>query len=447
MNLDKFDIADVTSALEKGLICAKELVDLQLNKIKQEQEDLNCYVILDTKQAQVAATLSDQRRKDNKSLSALDGIPIAVKDNLNVHNLPTRNGSKFTHPINGDADVIRVLRDSGAIIIGKLNMDECAIGGTTNNPHYGPTFNPWKTGFVPGGSSGGASSAVAGGLAWAAIGTDTLGSIRLPAAYCGVVGLKATRDLISMNGIVPLSPSLDHVGPLCRSVRDARTFLHILAGSNIQFSSKEKREAILSQSRFGILESALGPSSDIAVTNAFEHAVEDLRRLGAYVTKVSLPDHDLNELRRSAFLFIEAESSKVLSKWVINHPDSYSKNLKSLLEYGRQISDKQLLKIKDKIAGAKIDIINLFKDIDFLITPTAPQTAFSFSDPVPINQAEFTALANIGGVPAISLPCGISPSGLPLSFQLMARPYGECGLLNAAESLEGIWGRLSLQKS
>ena len=446
MNLDKFDIADVTTALEGRSISAKELVDLQISQIKLRQDELNCYVTLDTKKARIAAALSDQRRNDNTSLSAIDGIPIAIKDNLNVSDLPTHNGSKFTHPVSGDADVIKVLRNSGAIIIGKLNMDECAIGGTTNNPHYGPTINPWKPGFVPGGSSGGASSAVAGGLAWAAIGTDTLGSVRLPAAYCGVVGLKATRGLISMNGIVPLSPSLDHVGPLCRSVRDARTFLNILSESNIQAHSEEKKTHLF-RSRVGVLESALGPQSDIAVADAFERAVEDLRHFGANVTKVSLPGYELNELRHYAFLFIEAESSNILSSWVIDHPDAYSENLKSLLEYGRKISENQLLKIREKIAGAKTAIINLFKDIDFLATPTAPQTAFAFSDPVPINQAEITGLANISGVPAISLPCGISASGLPLSFQLMARPYGEHDLLDAAESLEGIWGRFSLQHS
>ena len=445
MNLDKFDIADVTAALENRSISAKELVDLQISQINLRQEELNCYVTLDTKKARIAAALSDQRRNDNTSLSAIDGIPIAIKDNLNVSDLPTRNGSKFTHPVSGDADVIKVLRNSGAIIIGKLNMDECAIGGTTNNPHYGPTINPWKSGFVPGGSSGGASSAVAGGLAWAAIGTDTLGSVRLPAAYCGVVGLKATRGLISMNGIVPLSPSLDHVGPLCRSVRDARTFLNILAEGKIPVRSEEKRKNHLFRSRVGVLDTAIGPQSDIAVADAFERAVEDLRHFGANITNVSLPGYELNELRHSAFLFIEAEGSKVLSSWVNNHPDAYSENLKSLLEYGRKISENQLLKIREKIVGAQTAIINLFKDIDFLVTPTAPQTAFSFSDPVPTNQAEITGLANIGGVPAISLPCGISASGLPLSFQLMAKPYGEKDLLDAAESLEGIWGRFSLQ--
>ena len=447
MILDTFDIADVTAALKERSISARELVDLQISQIKLREKELNCYVTLATQQAQIAAVLSDQRRTDNKTLSAIDGIPIALKDNLNISGLPTLNGSKFAHPASGDADVIKALRNSGAIIMGKFNMDECAIGGTTNNPHYGPTINPWKPGFVPGGSSGGGSSAVASGLAWAAIGTDTLGSVRLPAAYCGVVGLKATHGLISMNGVVPLSPSLDHVGPLCRSVRDARTFLDILAEGKIEAGLEGKRGPHLSRSTVGVLTSALGSGSDIEVVDAFERAVEDLRHLGANVTKVSLSDYELNDLRHSAFLLIEAESSNVLSSWVMDNPDAYSESFKSLLEYGRKISDNQLLKIKEKMSGARMAIINLFKDIDFLVTPTAPQTAFSFLDPIPINQAEITGLANIGGVPAIALPCGISASGLPFSFQLMARPYREHDLLDAAEILEGIWGRFSPQHS
>ena len=205
MNIATLDIVDTAIALKKGCISSQELLDIQLKRIKRREKELNCYVELDIPQAIKAAKLSDSRRQRHKTLSVLDGIPIAVKDNIHVTGMSTRNGSCWHHQTYGDAKVVANLRGAGAIVLGKSNMDECAIGGTTANPHFGHTSNPWNLNFVPGGSSGGSGAAVASGLAWAALGTDTLGSVRLPAAYCGIVGMKATKGLIDMEGIAILS--------------------------------------------------------------------------------------------------------------------------------------------------------------------------------------------------------------------------------------------------
>lgn len=437
MTTRDWDISDACEALAAGRLSARELVDQSLAEMERHQTNLNCFVVVDDAGARQAAAESDVRRLDGAPLSPIDGIPVALKDNMNVEGLATRNGSLFHHAVSGDAVVTRRLRAAGAVILGKLNMDECAIGGTTNNPHFGPTHNPWRQGFNPGGSSGGAGSAVASGMAWAALGTDTLGSVRMPAAYCGVVGLKATLGLIDMTGIVPLSKTLDHVGPICRSVRDARLMLNILAG--ISADAPARRD--LSGLRIGVLEQV--PTADCTgdVATGFENALGDMSRLGAEIVRLSPGELEPRRLRRDAFLVIEAEGAIALAASLQQEPDAYSENFRAMMDYGRNLPAERLDAAHAHLAEIKQAINGLFADVDLVVTPTAPQSAFSFDDPAPASQAEYTGLANVAGGPAISLPCGLAPSGLPLAFQIMAAPHGEAELLNAAEVLETTWGR------
>lgn len=433
------DITEMAAALDEGQTTASDLTAQSLADIERLQPALNCFVVIDEAGAHRAAAESDQRRRQGGRLSALDGIPIALKDNIDVEGLATCNGSKFSHPVSGDATVSQKLRAAGAVILGKLNMDECAIGGTTDNPHYGRTHNPWRQNFVPGGSSGGAASAVASGLIWTALGTDTLGSVRLPAGCCGIVGLKATHGLIDMAGIVDLSNTLDHVGPLCRSVRDATLMLGVLA----DWSADDTARHDLSGLTVGVLEQVPGPDCTREVADGFEKAVGDVRQLGANVVTLSPPNLDLRNLRREAFLIIEAEGAEALAASLQSDPAAYSENLTAMLAYGRNLPSDRLQSAYQALAAAKDVVRDMFSAVDLVVSPTAPQTAFSFDDPAPVNQAEITGLANISGCPAISLPCGLSPSGLPLAFQIMAAPYDEATLLSAAEVLEKTWGRLT----
>jgi len=438
------DMTATAAALTEGRITARELLARHLADIGGLQPALNCFVAVDEAGAGRAAADADQRRRQGASLSAIDGIPIALKDNINVEGLTTRNGSTYLHPVIEDAAVSHKLRAAGAVILGKLNMDECAIGAATDNPHYGRTHNPWRRGFIPGGSSGGAASAVAAGLAWAALGTDTLGSVRLPAGYCGIVGLKATHGLIDMTGIVPLSKTLDHVGPLCRSVRDARFLVGLLAGPTpAGWSAKAPPRDDLAGLKVGVLEQVSGPDCTEEVADGFSNALDDLRRLGADTVALTLPDLEPRRLRREAFLIIEAEGAEALAASLQAEPAAYSDNLKAMLDYGRDLPAARRRSAYQALAEAKTALTGLFDKVDLLVSPTAPQTAFSFDDPAPANQAEISGLANISGCPAISLPCGLSPSGLPLAFQIMAAPYDEATLLAAAEVLENTWGRLT----
>ena len=435
------DIVEISTALDAGEISASTLLAQTLAYIERRQAELNCFVELDVVGAQRSAESSDRRRQGGTVLSLLDGVPVALKDNIDALGFATRNGAKYSHSVSGDAVVSDLLRRAGAVILGKLNMDECAIGGITDNPHNGPTDNPWKPGFVPGGSSGGSASAVAGGLAWVALGTDTLGSVRLPAGYCGIVGLKATRGLISMDGIVPLSPAFDHVGPLCRSVRDARLLLDVLVCSPPPDWSIEK-DRRLDGARLGVFTEEINQLSEPIIANSFHRAIEDARGAGADIIELSLPDFDLNELRVAAFLKIESDGAKAMAESLRDHPEAYSESLIAMLNYGRTMRPDRLHDAQEKVARAKAVLLALFGEVDFLATPTAPQLAFSRAQSAPRNQAIFTGLANIFEGPAISLPSGISDEGLPVAFHLMAAPNEEAHLLNVAEDLERRWGRV-----
>ena len=211
----------IAQAIRHKEISAEEVVQAHLDRIGQVNGALNAVVQLCADRAVSEAKAADEALARGDSVGPLHGVPMTLKDSLDTEGIISTGGTKGRESFvpSEDSVVAARLRAAGAILLGKLNMHECALGATTDNPHHGPTHNPWRAGYTPGGSSGGCGAAVAAGLVLAALGTDTLGSVRLPAAYCGIVGLKATMGLISTRGVVPLSPSLDHIGPLCRSVR------------------------------------------------------------------------------------------------------------------------------------------------------------------------------------------------------------------------------------
>jgi len=408
-----WDLTEAALALRSGEITAETLLDQHLQTIGLRQPQLNCFVTLDEAGARAAAKGSAARHFGGAPLSMLDGIPIALKDNIDVAGLPTSNGTAELRPASEDAEVTARLRAAGAVLLGKLNMHECALGATTDNPHHGPTHNPWRPGHTPGGSSGGSGAAVAAGLVLAALGTDPLGSVRLPAAYCGIVGLKATMGLIGTRGVVPLSHSLDHVGPLCRSVRDSSLLLALLAGEDL--------------------------SEDVAA--GFTQAEKVLQDLGAKLVPLFLQALAPGTLQRPALLVIEAEGADALADPLRQTPDAFSDDLKSKLAYGHDAPAGRLVQARHLLAEAGLVVRKALEQIDLIASPTAPQTAFAFTDPVPVNQARLTMLANISGCPAITLPCGVAPSGLPLAMQLIAPPFDEAELLGAAQILENTWGR------
>lgn len=445
------DLTEVALALREGKFTAGALLDQHLATIDRLEPRLNCFITIDDSMARKAAEASEKRYRDGAPLSMLDGIPVALKDNIDQAGLPTSNGTALSRIADDDAEVTARLREAGAVLLGKLNMDECALGATTDNPHHGATQNPWRHGYTPGGSSGGAGASVAAGLVMAALGTDTMGSVRLPAAYCGVVGLKPSKGLISTRGIVPLSCSLDNVGPLCRSVRDASQLLTVLAGEDrgdrgsvappAGWSATPQSRTDLSGLRIGLLNDDMAGTWADNVAAGFTEAQMAMKELGAILVPISPPDPDLDGLRREALLVIEAEAAHVLAEPLEKSPEAFSDDLKSMLAYGRNAPASRLERARHRLTQAEISTRQAFAEVDLIASPTAPQTAFPFDIPPPANQANLTALANISGCPAIALPCDLSSTGLPLSIQLMVPFCEESRLLGVAQVLESKWGR------
>jgi aspartyl-tRNA(Asn)/glutamyl-tRNA(Gln) amidotransferase subunit A len=435
------DITVVGTELASEKITSTELLARHLEKIKKFERTLNCFVSIDEARAKQDAHASDRRYKEGSSLSLIDGIPIALKDNIHVNGQPTCNGTSLMFPFGLEAEVARKLRAAGAILLGKLNMDECALGAITDNPHHGRTHNPWRMRYIPGGSSGGAGAAVAGGMVMAALGTDTLGSVRLPAAYCGLVGLKPTLGLISTDGVVLLSPTFDHVGPICLSVRDTILLLNILVDkSPNSWSYDPKKSHDLMGLRIGVLEQILASNLTEEVSGGFEKVKAELRQNGATLTSLSIPRLNLRKLRQHAFLIIEKEGSEALAGPLQDHSGSFSESLKVMLDYGRYASREKIEDALTTIAEVKAETSHVFDGVDLLISPTAPQAAFPFDGPIPDNQADLTALSNVCGYPAITIPSGLDSSGMPLAVQVIAPAYQEAILFGAAMAMENMWG-------
>ncbi|MDP6830340.1 MAG: amidase [Alphaproteobacteria bacterium] len=445
----ELDITDAASALAAGDFRAEDLLQAYLARIAQYEDDLNCFITLLAEPALTEARAADDRRARGEALSPLDGIPIALKDNIDVADVPTSNGMARLRTPARDAAVTDRLRQAGAVILGKLNMHEGALGATSNNPHHGPVHNPWRHGFTPGGSSGGSGAAVAARLCAGALGTDTMGSVRLPASYCGVAGLKATYGLISTRGVVPLSYGLDHVGPICRSSRDLSLMLALLAGHDPESTeSVHPHRALRAKGmsleglRFAVpLDTAAAPCA-AGIWEDFQGHVASLQRQGALLVDLRFANQDCTTTRRAGLLISEAEAGHALEAELSASPGDFSDEFAKNLEYGRNAPAHRLVAAQRHLQAAGHQVRKLFDDVDLLLLPTAPQAAFAHADPVPVNQADFTQWANHAGCPALTLPCGLSPDGMPLGLQLIGPQRADGRLLAMAELIAPLLPKL-----
>ena len=392
-----------------------------------------------------------ERAAARRRLGPLDGIAIAVKDNIDVAGVPTSNG--FGGPAyrvpTKDAAVVARLRAAGAIILGKLNMHEGALGATNDNPHFGRTVNPHRHGHSPGGSSGGSAAAVAAGLCCAALGSDSGGSVRIPAAYCGIVGLKPSYGLVSTQGVVPLSYRLDHVGPLARTVSDCALMLDVLAGFDPQ--CPESRRAAptryqpaapewLDGLRLGVLRNFAAEPVEPAIATAFRAALDQLTSLGAELRTVEMPSYDMAQGRRAGFVRIEVEAAFVHAELYRTQPERFSPQMRSYLEWGSKAPATTLVRADRRIDVAAFELTRCFEDVDAIVSPTAPQAALAFADKAPDNAGAFCVPANFAGCPATSVPMGRNELGLPLGLQVIGPVHGEVVVLNIARVFEKATG-------
>ena len=376
--------------------------------------------------------------------NALQDWTFAIKSNISVGGLAHSAGiGGYRERVAAeDAFCVARLRLAGAAIIGTVNMEEAALGAVTNNPHFGKTHNPLRHGYTAGGSSGGSAAAVAAGMVRVALGTDTMGSCRIPAAYCGVVGFKPSYGRISMRAVEPLSRRLDHVGILANTVADVRDVFAVLdcfdandAGAR-RYNNKSATWA--KPIRLAVLDKASRAGLDADVRGDYESALDKMASAGYQLKERAVDQTKLAAARRAGLLICEAELSNTLSALLTKDDGGVSAHLRKLIAFGAAKSAADISAAHAAIDATAAVLREQLSDVDAVCWPTAPQTAFSFSAPVPANQADFTCLANFTGAPAISLPLPRAPGTMPSGVQLMMAPGEDGSLLNLADLLATI---------
>ena len=467
MSLPFLTMVEATAQVARGELSPVDLLTATLTQIDRLEGQLNAFITL------LADAALDQARQAAADRAPdlgrpLRGIPLAVKDNIATAGVRTTGGSTILadHVPPENAPAWARLRQAGGILVGKTNLHEFGMGPTTLNPHYGPTRNPWDPERVPGGSSGGSAAAVAAGMAMAALGTDAGGSVRIPAALCGVVGLKPTHGLVPVRGGIAFgNPTVDHIGPLTRSVADAALLLRLMAGLDpadptscpappadyARAAAVGAREPDLRGLRVGVPTSYYFAPIDAEVEARVRAAIGHLGALGAEVCEVSLPDHDALVAGTAA---LGAEGLVYHARWLRTRLQDYGEDVQARLlanqfilasDYARSLRARRLLRERyDAVLG----------QVDLLAAPTvpipAPTIAEAAADAIPLGETTVdvsilprnTRVANLTGLPAITVPCGLA-RGLPVGLMLMARPFAEEQVLRVAAAYEATteWHR------
>jgi aspartyl-tRNA(Asn)/glutamyl-tRNA(Gln) amidotransferase subunit A len=454
-------IEELGALLAKRKVSPVELTEEFLRRIARYNSQLNAYLTVTAEHALAAARRAEKelprgRRAAGRQRPLL-GIPITLKDNIWTRGIRTTAGSRVLRDFvpSEDATVVRKLARAGAILLGKTNLHEFAYGITSNNAHYGAVHNPWALDRIPGGSSGGSAVAIAAGLCAASVGTDTGGSIRIPAAMCGIVGLKPTFGRVSVFGTVPLAPTFDHVGPLARSVTDAAILLGVVTGSDPldPTSSAHRVEDFVAALRKPLRKFRLGrpreyfwEKLDGEVRRMTEAAVRDMEKRGATVREISLPH--LSEATDAAANISLAEARYVheTAGYFPAHAHEYSEEVRQRMDAGGKVLATQYLAGLDVQKRVRAEFEAEFQEVDAIVAPTAPVPAPPIgTEYVEVDGEQIgvrAALvgmnrpANFTGHPAISVPCGFTREGLPVGLQLIGRSFDESTLLRIAFAYE-----------
>ena len=365
----------------------------------------------------------------------LSGQMFAVKDNIAVTGQPWCAGTAAWRNdlAEADATVVANLRNAGALMLGRLNMAEAALGGTTDNPYYGRCANPLDVDATAGGSSGGSAAAISAGFVEFSLGTDTLGSVRLPAAYCGVAGFKPTDGLIDRAGLRMLAPSLDTIGPLARRVSTLTPVLEVMAGGAERVANAGP--ASLGACKIGWVPSLPGATLDDAIRAGFLRALDICRERAAALDPVDMDGWNPEAARRAGLVRVEAEAAALWPQ-LLDEGAEISETLRGMLIYGRDKAPGKLDDANAEIARAADAVHRALSEVDMLLIPTAPQRAFRHDSPAPDNQAEFTALANFAGLPALAIPVPLGGGVLPASIQLIGRAGEDRAVLAVGEELD-----------
>jgi aspartyl-tRNA(Asn)/glutamyl-tRNA(Gln) amidotransferase subunit A len=435
-----------------------ELVEDSLHRIAELNPQLNAFITVMEDSARDGARRAGEELARGRDRGPLHGVPIAVKDVFCTAGVRTTAGSKLfaEHVPDHDAAVVERLAAAGAVLVGKTNMHELAYGITSANPHFGVVRNPRDPERVPGGSSGGSAAAVAAGIVPAAMGSDTGGSIRIPASFCGVVGLKPTYGRVSRFGVLPLDFSLDHMGPLTRTVRDAAVVLQVLAGQDARDESSSPRPVgdylpplnpSLAGVRIGVPENFGFDRVSPEVVGAVRAAIMRAEQLGARIVMLRLPDMEaVNAIGRMILL---AEASALFVER-LGERDSFGDDVYALLQQGRLIAATDYVNAQRLRRLKREEFRAVWREADFLITPTTPSTAPRIGEmsvelagereDVRLASTRLVRGINVLGLPAISIPCGSDAAGLPVGMQIIAPEFEEAGLLRVAAAFEQALG-------
>jgi aspartyl-tRNA(Asn)/glutamyl-tRNA(Gln) amidotransferase subunit A len=452
-------IGEVGKLFRSRKLSPVELTKLMLSRIERLNPKLNAYITVTAELALAQARKAEAElfaprgRKGRRDRGPLHGVPISLKDNIHTAGIRTTAGSKILRDFIPKEDAVAVaqLKDAGAVLLGKTNMHEFAYGVTCNNPHFGPVRNPWDLTRIPGGSSGGSAAAIAAGLCYGSIGTDTGGSIRIPAALCGVVGLKPTWGRISSEGVVPLSPLLDCTGPLARSVHDVAILtaaIYVRVGREPNFLNPSTLKANPRKFSLGLPRQMFFDALSPEVRSAFDSALRDLSRLGMKTADISIPLLDETEEAGNLIAWAEAALFHRQQGYFPARAADYGDDVRSRLETGTKVTAVdflQALEIQKQLVQ-QLHLALAEADVDAMVVPTTPIDAPLLNQEtsrIGANDYPTRALllrlnrpANLAGTPSLTVPCGFTRAGLPIGLQMMGGVSSETILLRIANAFE-----------
>jgi aspartyl-tRNA(Asn)/glutamyl-tRNA(Gln) amidotransferase subunit A len=442
-------ILQVADLFRNKKLSPVELTQNCLARIERLNPVLNAFITVTADSALVEARQAEAEIQSGNWRGPLHGIPLGLKDLIDTAGVRTTAASalfKDRVPTE-DAKIVSRLKTVGAVLLGKQNLHEFAYGGSSVISYYGASHNPWNLAHIAGGSSGGSAAAVSAGLCYGAIGSDTSGSIREPAGFCSVVGLKPTYGRVSLRGVIPLSPSLDHVGPITRTVADAAVILQAIAG----FDAKDATSADvavpdyisalgqdLKPFRIGVPRKLFFDDLDPEIALAVDGALTVLRNLGGETPEIELPATTDRTLQN-------AESYAYHAQYVARSPELYQEETLRRIEAGADVGAEELAQRREELRQARLEIAHVFENVDVLVTPTTPVPAPTIAEllqaPEQLRPRELLLLRNtrpfnVWGLPAISLPCGFTASGLPIGLQIIGPHWQEARVLRIAGAYE-----------
>ena len=446
-------ISELSELVRARKISPVEITQAVLERIDRLNPALNAYITVTADLAMKSAREAESEIQHNRWRGPLHGVPLAVKDLFDTAGVRTTAASSlFKDRVpEQDAEVVRRLKAAGAIILGKANMHEFAYGGTSLVTAFGGVHNPWDTGHIAGGSSGGSAAAVAAGLCYGALGSDTAGSIRQPAAYCGIVGFKPTYGLVSTRGVIPLSWSLDHVGPMARNVADAALLLQTIAGydpeeiTSIRMVVPNYPAALrqrIASVRVGVARDFFFDAIDSEIEAATKEALSVLGRLIGGVSEVTIPARNQEELRSTVR---SAEAYTYHAKFVANTPELYQPETLARLRTDANVTTTAYIEARRQLDSTRRTIGQVFQSVDAIVTPTSPilpppivdfSRARGGSPDFLVRNIQNTSPFNVYGWPTISVPCGFSGSGLPIGLQISGPPGRDAVVLQIAHAYE-----------